>query len=94
MRQGLVSNLANSKMAVFFLSLLPQFVPAGASSFALLLLFGLLFCVMTFLWLATYSLAVDSARRLLDRTNIRRTLDALTGSVLVAFGAQLALEQR
>ncbi|WP_232664018.1 LysE family translocator [Pseudonocardia sp. TRM90224] len=86
-RQGLVSNLANPKMAAFFLSMLPQF----AGTFAGLLAFGALFCLLTFLWLAGYSVAVHAARRVLDRPRVRRTVDAVSGAALVAFGARLAL---
>jgi threonine/homoserine/homoserine lactone efflux protein len=42
-RQGVLSNLGNPEMAVFFLSLLPQFVPSGANAFLPLLGFGLVF---------------------------------------------------
>jgi threonine/homoserine/homoserine lactone efflux protein len=91
LRQGLVSNLANPKMAAFFLSLLPQFVPAGRGSFVGFLVLGALFCLMTFGWLAGYSLAVDRAKRLFDRSRVRRALDALAGGLLVAFGIRMAV---
>ena len=44
LRQGVLSNLGNPKMAVFFASLLPQFAPEGSASFGVLLGLGLLFC--------------------------------------------------
>jgi threonine/homoserine/homoserine lactone efflux protein len=94
LRQGLVNDLANPKMAAFFLSLLPQFAPRQGSTFATFLLLGLLFCLLTFAWLAAYSFAVAQARSLLGRSRVRRTLDALTGGVLIAFGARLATQQR
>jgi RhtB (resistance to homoserine/threonine) family protein len=93
-RSGLVSNLANPKMAAFFLSLLPQFVPPTEGSIAGSLLLGAMFCLMTFAWLTGYSIVVDRARRLLNRQRIRRTLEAVTGGVLIAFGMRLALAQR
>jgi threonine/homoserine/homoserine lactone efflux protein len=92
-RQGVVSNLANPKMAAFFLSLLPQFVGPGAGVAGLLGL-GLVFCLMTFAWLALYSMAVDRARVVLGRSWVRRVLDGVSGVVLVGFGARLALQQR
>jgi threonine/homoserine/homoserine lactone efflux protein len=92
-RQGVVSNLANPKMAAFFLSLLPQFVSPGAGVAGLLVL-GLVFCGMTFAWLALYSAAVDRARMVLGRPWVRRVLDGVSGVVLVGFGARLALQQR
>lgn len=94
LRQGLVSNLANPKMAAFFTSLLPQFAPSGGGAFAVLLGLGLLFSTFTFLWLALYSVAVARARELLERTGVRRALEALTGVVLVALGLRLAAETR
>jgi RhtB (resistance to homoserine/threonine) family protein len=93
-RSGLISNLANPKMAAFFLSLLPQFVPSREGNIEGSLLLGAVFCLMTFAWLTGYSIAIDRARRLLSRQRIRRTLDAVTGGVLIGFGMRLALAQR
>jgi threonine/homoserine/homoserine lactone efflux protein len=89
-RQGLLSNLGNPKMAVFFTSLLPQF----GSSFGALLVLGLVFCSMTFVWLSAYAAAVAKAGDFLRRTAIRRVLDAIVGAVLVALGLRLATERR
>jgi threonine/homoserine/homoserine lactone efflux protein len=88
-RQGLLSNLANPKMAVFFTSLLPQF----GTGFGELLRLGLVFATMTLIWLAGYSVVVARARSALVRGPVRRTLDAITGLALVAFGARLAAER-
>jgi threonine/homoserine/homoserine lactone efflux protein len=93
-RQGLISNLGNPKMAAFFPSLLPQFVPAGEPTFLPLLLLGLVFCSLTFVWLSAYAVVVARAGDLLRRPRIRRTMEALTGAVLVALGLRLATEQR
>jgi threonine/homoserine/homoserine lactone efflux protein len=88
-RQGLVSNLGNPKMAVFFSSLLPQFVP-GAPTFASLFALGILFCAMTFAWLSLYAAVVERAGTVLRRPRVRRWLDAVTGTVLVALGLRVA----
>jgi threonine/homoserine/homoserine lactone efflux protein len=93
LRQGVVSNLANPKTAAFFLSLLPQFADRGSGSWGVVGL-GLLFCLMTFAWLALYSVAVDRARAVLRRTGVRRLLDGVSGLVLAGFGARLALQHR
>jgi threonine/homoserine/homoserine lactone efflux protein len=90
LRQGLLSNLGNPKMAVFFTSLLPQF----GHTFAGLLPLGIVFCSMTFVWLCAYSIAVARAGDVLRRSRVRRTLDAVAGTVLVAFGVRLAAEAR
>jgi threonine/homoserine/homoserine lactone efflux protein len=90
LRQGLLSNLGNPKMAVFFSSLLPQF----GDSFAALLLLGLLFCALTLAWLCVYAAAVARAGELLRRPRVRRAIDALTGTALVALGIRLAAADR
>jgi threonine/homoserine/homoserine lactone efflux protein len=89
-RQGVLSNLGNPKMAVFFTSLLPQF----AESFAALLALGLLFCSMTFVWLTAYAFAVAKAGDVLRRPAIRRAFDAVLGAVLVGLGIRLATDRR
>ncbi len=93
-RQGVVSNLANPKMAVFFTSLLPQFSGGGDGAFAGLLVLGLLFCLMTLVWLSAYAVVVDRAGRWLRRPAVRRVIDAVTGVVLIALGLRLAAERR
>lgn len=89
--QGLLSNLGNPKMAVFFTSLLPQF---GGDSFAALLALGFLFCTMTFAWLTSYAFAVARAGDFLRRSRVRVWLDRATGAVLVALGVRIATEAR
>jgi threonine/homoserine/homoserine lactone efflux protein len=89
-RQGMLSNLANPKMGVFFTSLLPQF----ASSFAGLLALGAVFAGLTVAWLAAYALVVAALGERLLASRVRRVLDAVTGAVLVALGLRLAREYR
>jgi threonine/homoserine/homoserine lactone efflux protein len=94
-RQGVLSNLANAKMAVFFTSLLPPFAALGGEpSFGPMLGLGLLFCAMTLAWLCGYALAVDRASRILRRPDVRRTVDAITGVALVVLGLRVATETR
>jgi len=94
MRQGAISNLTNPKMAVFFPSLLPQFVSPNMTSFAALLTLGLCFCVMTLSWLTVYALVVARAGDVLRRARVRRFVEGLTGTVLVAFGIRVATAPR
>lgn len=94
LRQGTFSNLTNPKMAVFFPSLLPQFVSPDTPSFAALLALGLVFSFMTLAWLTAYALAVARAGDFLRRSAIRRTIEAVTGVVLVAFGVRVAAGTR
>ncbi len=91
LRQGVLSNLTNPKMAVFFPSLLPQFVSADAPSFGALLVLGLAFCLMTLTWLTGYAFAVARAGDFLRRSGVRRAIETVTGVVLVAFGVRVAV---
>ena len=93
-RQGLISNLSNPKIVVFFLSLFPQFVDRGEASFARLLLLGLIFCTITLTWLTLYAVAVARIGDFLRRDRVRRALEATTGLVLIGLGLRLATERR
>ena len=88
-RQGVVSNLGNPKIALFFASLLPQFAPDGQGAFAGFLALGLVFSAMTLAWLSLYAVAVHRLRAVLAGP-ARRALDAVTGLALVALGLRVA----
>jgi threonine/homoserine/homoserine lactone efflux protein len=90
-RQGLLSDLGNPKMAVFFSSLLPQFSDASFGSLAFL---GLVFSAMTFVWLLAYAIALSMAGAFVRRRAIWRSIEAVTGAALVALGLRLATQQR
>lgn len=90
LRQGIVNDLANPKMAAFFASLLPQFVSSGAGATTQMLGLGAVFSVMTFAWLSCYALALARFRKALRRGKLRRTIDAVAGATLVAFAIRLA----
>jgi threonine/homoserine/homoserine lactone efflux protein len=92
--QGVVSDLSNPKIAAFFSSMLPQFAPAGAADFMSLAALGLLFSLMTLLWLTGYALATARMADTLRRPRVRRTLEGITGAALVGLGVKLASEER
>jgi threonine/homoserine/homoserine lactone efflux protein len=94
LRQGLISDLSNPKIAAFFSSMLPQFVPAGDASVAALFLLGLVFSAITFVWLVAYATVVARAGDILRRPRIKRAIEAATGAVLLAFGLRIASESR
>jgi threonine/homoserine/homoserine lactone efflux protein len=92
-RQGLISDLGNPKMAAFFTSLLPQFGTTDAGpSFWLMLALGLLFALLTWLWLVLYATAIHRLGDALRSSRVRRSIEAVTGTVLVALGLRLATE--
>jgi threonine/homoserine/homoserine lactone efflux protein len=93
-RQGVASNLLNPKIAVFFTSLLPQFVDKGHANVRDLLLLGALFNVMGVIWLLTYAVIAARGRDLLNQPRVKRAFDRLSGVALIALGARVALERR
>src|SRR5258705_5166714 len=92
--QGLFSALGNPKLAVFFASLFPQFMPHGPVAPAALAILGLTFCLMTLAWLTGYAFVLGSAGAARMRPGGRRVLEAVMGAALVAFGIHMATERR
>jgi RhtB (resistance to homoserine/threonine) family protein len=93
-RDGLLSNLLNPKIAVFYTAFLPQFVRPGQPVLATTLLLALVHGVMGLAWLTTYAHLVTRAGDLLRRPRARRVLDRVTGVALVGLGTRLAVARR
>lgn len=94
LRQGLASNLLNPKIAVFFTSLLPQFVDAQRATPQHLLLLGVIFNSMGVAWLLTYATVAARGRDLLSRPRVKRAVDRISGITLIGLGTRIALEHR
>ncbi|EOD66016.1 LysE family translocator [Amycolatopsis vancoresmycina] len=90
-RQGLVTNLLNPKVAVYFLALLPQFLPAGGATLQTLELAAIA-TGGTVVWFVTLAVVVGALKRFFAAGRVRRVLDAVLGSVLVALGLKVAAE--
>jgi threonine/homoserine/homoserine lactone efflux protein len=92
-RRGLMTNLLNPKMGIFYLTFLPQFIPAGGSiarwSFAL----ALAHILVATLWFAVLIAASGRLGAALRRPGTARAIDRVAGSVFVALGLRLGLEQ-
>jgi threonine/homoserine/homoserine lactone efflux protein len=92
-RQGLLTNLLNPKVGVFYVAMLPQFMPDGVAPAAMgLLLSGVHVCE-GLLWSALLIGFTGLVRDWLRRPSVRRGLDRLTGLVVVGFGVRLAVER-
>lgn len=91
---GVLSNLLNPKISVFFMAFLPAFVPAGAAAWQFYLLFGAWFIAETGLWLAVVAWLADRGVRWLRRPAVERWLERVSGIVLIGFGLRLATESR
>jgi threonine/homoserine/homoserine lactone efflux protein len=92
--RGLLTNLLNPKVGVFYVTLLPQFIPRGASVIGYSLLFTSIHVAEGILWLTILTTAVRPLRSWLTRRSVVRALDRGTGAVLIGCGIALALEER
>lgn len=88
--RGLLTNLLNPKVGVFYVTFLPQFVPLGADVAAYSFFLAGLHVLLTLAWFAILIAATIPLGRLLRRPALTRALDRLTGGVLVGFGVRLA----
>lgn len=91
-RAGTVTNLLNPKVGVFYMSLLPQFLPKEATSWGILLV--AIHITLGFLWFLPVIWAATRARDLLLRDRVRQWLDRATATVLIALGIKLVTDSR
>lgn len=92
-RDGLLCNVLNPKCAVLFVALLPQFLPADPTA-ADTAVVSAAAVLITALWFCIVANFVAAMRRLLSKPTVRRALDAVTGTLLVAVGVRLATQAR
>lgn len=92
--QGLLSNLLNPKVALFYLTLLPQFVRPGDPVLARSLLLAGIHVVIGLAWLFIYTYFLGRLDALMRRPRVRSLLEGVTGSVLVGLGARVAWDHR
>ncbi|HEY2602860.1 MAG TPA: LysE family translocator [Thermoleophilaceae bacterium] len=93
-REGLVTALANPKLAAFFVALFPQFVPAGGPVLPAALLMACTIVAFDLVWYSALAYLVARARRAFVEGPWLRRFERLTGAVLVGLGVRLALERR
>ena len=93
-RDGVVTSLANPKLAVFFVALFPQFLARGHSNVATGLAMACLIVSLDLVWYSTLALAVTRVRRFFLDGPWDARLERLTGGLMVGLGLRLALESR
>jgi threonine/homoserine/homoserine lactone efflux protein len=91
---GLLSNLFNPKIGVFFIAFLPGFLPTGAVTPLVPLALGLWFIAETGAWLATLAWMAARGAGWLGRSAVQRSLERVTGIALIGFGLRLAAAAR
>lgn len=94
MRRGLLTNVLNPKVGVFYVSFLPQFLPDGVQAGPFIFLLAVIHVVLGSLWSTILIVGTRPITGVLQRAAVVRWLDRLTGGVFLAFGVRLALERR
>jgi threonine/homoserine/homoserine lactone efflux protein len=94
LRTGLVTSLANPKLAVFFVALFPQFIPRGAAVLPSALVMVGVIVALDLIWYSLLAWLVARAKRAFVAGGWGRRIERLTGVVLVGLGVRLALEAR
>ena len=92
--EGLLSNVLNPNAVVFYLAFLPQFIGPAEPVLTKSLLLASIHYIEAILWLVSLAIMLDYLRRFILKSAVRRWLDGLCGTVLVGFGARLALERQ
>ncbi|MFI6091933.1 LysE family translocator [Streptomyces sp. NPDC051218] len=93
-RAGLATNLLNPKAGLFYMSLLPQFIPEGAPVFSATLLLTAVDLVELALWYWIVTYAASALGERIRRPSFRRRLEQFSGVAFLGFAANLALHDR
>ncbi|MGM0756995.1 MAG: LysE family translocator [Bacillota bacterium] len=88
-KQGLISNTLNPKVAIFFLTFLPQFVTPGLNTSFQFVVMGSIYALLSILWFTTIVFLLGYIRKFLLSAKVQTTIDRITGVVLVGFGVKL-----
>lgn len=92
--EGLLTNLLNPKVAIFYLAFLPQFIRVTDVVLLKSVLLAAIHVGMGVVWLSLVAVFVGTLRGFVERRRVRRALEGVSGAVLVALGMRLALERR
>ncbi|QEU96475.1 LysE family translocator [Streptomyces kanamyceticus] len=92
LREGFLTNALNPKASITFLSVLPQFVPAGSPAMPRTLLLASIVVALALLWFPVVALLVDRLGRWLRRPRTARAIEAVTGAALGVLGLVLLVE--
>ena len=93
-QEGLVTSLANPKLAAFFVALFPQFIPHGAAVLTRAVAMAVVIVAVDLVWYTTLALLVARARKAFTDGGWGRRIERVTGAVLIGLGVRLALERR
>ena len=92
-KQGFLTNILNPKVAIFFLTFLPQFVDSGSNTFIPFLIMGITYSVLTAIWFLFYIYLLNQISTFMKKPKTQTFIEGITGTILIGFGIKLALEK-
>jgi RhtB (resistance to homoserine/threonine) family protein len=92
-KQGFLTNILNPKVAIFFLTFLPQFVESGSNTFIPFLIMGITYSVLTAIWFLFYVYLLNQISTFMKKPRTQTFIEGITGTILIGFGVKLALEK-
>ncbi|MFT9222422.1 LysE family translocator [Gluconobacter oxydans] len=93
-RRGLLTNLLNPKVGIFYMTFMPQFIPPHVNVKEFSLLLTAIQAILSFSWLALLVALTVPLGRFLSSPVVVRRMDRLTGGIFIAFSLKLALSRR
>jgi RhtB (resistance to homoserine/threonine) family protein len=92
-KQGFLTNILNPKVAVFFLTFLPQFVDSGSKTFLPFLIMGITYTILTAVWFLLYVYLINQISTFMRKPKTQNMIEAITGTILIGFGVKLFFEK-
>jgi threonine/homoserine/homoserine lactone efflux protein len=92
-KRGLLTNLLNPKVGVFYLSFLPQFIPTGVPVWSFSILLALIHATEGLLWFLLLTNATELISSWLRQRRVLMALDSAMGVIFIAFGLKLAFDK-
>ena len=91
--EGLLSNVLNPKVAIFYLAFLPQLISPGDWVLGKSVLLAGIHWVENLVWLSIVTVFLGRLRTWITQPRVKRAIEATTGAILIAFGVRLAMER-
>ena len=93
LRRGLLTNLLNPKIGVFYLSFLPQFVPAGVQVWSFSVLLALIHATEGLLWFLLLTNATEWLSSCLKQRRVVMAIDSVMGTIFIGFGLKMVFDK-